>query len=83
MEAKDRHGKTIREGMKVKVVGIPDFPDYMIEETQPVFQRALGRVFPVYAIDDHGQAWVEVEGEKFPNEHSIGLEPEYVEVVEI
>ena len=83
MESKDKNGKIVRKGMKVKVVAVPYLPDYMREDSLPIFQKAQGRVFEVWEIDEHGQIWIEVEGDKLPNEHSIGLEPECVEIKEI
>ena len=64
----------------MKVIAIPTLPNYMLEESLPVFEKALGRVFEVWEIDEHGQTWIEVEGDNMPDEHSIGLEPECVEV---
>jgi len=43
----------------------------------------IGKSLRVYEVDEYGQAWVEMEWEIAPGEiesHSLGLEPEKMEV---
>ena len=82
MNAKDKYGKVVEKGMRVKIVACPELPDYMIEESLHVFESAVGKIFEVYETDDNGQTWIEVDGD-LPKQHAIGLEPECVEIVEI
>jgi hypothetical protein len=83
----DKHGKKLGVGDKVRVAGIPadvlsDSYDEEELETRTVFERSLGRLFPVNSFDDDR---VELEvGEvmgKAKYLHSIWLEPKFIELV--
>jgi hypothetical protein len=54
----DRKGKALKIGDKIRFTGIP--PDVLADrydeeelKTRTVFERSLGRVFPVASLDDN------------------------------
>ena len=57
METKDRFGKTIRVGDRVKVIGLSDaFMNSLLPEDHRQISQMMGGVFVVEEIDDGGQA---------------------------
>jgi len=84
----DRQGLKLSVGDKIRVSGIPpDVRSGIYDEdeelkTRAVFERSLGRVFPIKAFDDDR---VELHVGKVMSrpayEHSIWLEPQFVELV--
>lgn len=83
----DRNGKELKIGDKIRVTGIP--PDVLADrydeeelKTRTVFERCLGRVFPIESFDDNR---VEILVGKVMGrpayEHTIYLEPDFVEFV--
>jgi hypothetical protein len=83
---KDRHGRPVRVGSSVRVLRVPEFlkRDLAPDEWARL-ESLIGHVFEVCEIDEYGCAWVEKwfdgpEGSR--SSHSIGLEPDEMEVVE-
>jgi hypothetical protein len=84
----DRQGLKLSVGDKIRVSGIPpDVRSGIYDEdeelkTRTVFERSLGRIFPVKAFDDDR---VELHVGKVMSrpayEHSIWLEPQFIELV--
>ncbi len=84
----DRYGLKLAVGDKIRVGGIPpDVRSGVYDEdeelkTRTVFERSLGRIFPVKAFDDDR---VELHVGKVMGrpayEHSIWLEPQFIELV--
>lgn len=88
MKHVDRKGKAIRVGDSVRVVEIPpDVPNYESSpdaeemEAKLVFQRSLGRTFPIEAFDDERvELLVGSVMKRSAYEHTIFLEPRFVEL---
>jgi hypothetical protein len=82
----DRQRTSLKIGDLIQVMGIPPdverYGDDEELETKKVFQRCLGQRFPIHAFDeDRVELLVgEVMGRP-AYEHSIYLEPQYVEFV--
>ena len=84
----DRQGLRLSVGDKIRVSGIPpDVRSGIYDEdeelkTRTVFERSLGCIFPVKAFDDDR---VELHVGKVMGrpayEHSIWLEPSFIELV--
>ena len=81
----DRNGKGLEIGDKIRVTGIP--PDVLADrydeeelKTRTVFERCLGRVFPVESFDDNRVELLvgKVMGRP-AYEHGIYLEPHFIE----
>ncbi len=84
----DSRGVKLAVGDKIRVSGIPpDVRSGIYDEdeelkTRTVFERSLGRVFPVKAFDDDRVELLvgKVMGRP-AYEHSIWLEPQFIELV--
>ncbi len=84
----DRQGLKLSVGDKIRVIAIPPdvrsgiYDDDEELKTRTVFERSLGRVFPIKAFDDDR---VELHVGKVMSrpayEHSIWLEPQFIELV--
>ncbi len=82
---KDINGDIVTEGVKVKLLGIPEsllsvLPDEEVE----ALKSMMGEIFEVYEIDEYGGTWVEKwfnEGEEVTNSHSLSLESHEMELV--
>lgn len=82
----DRNGSSLKIGDKIRVRGIPpDVQHYHDDEeleTSTVFERCLGGTFAIHDFDENR---VELEvGQVMGRpayEHSIWLEPEFIELV--
>jgi hypothetical protein len=81
----DRKGKALKIGDKIRFTGIP--PDVLADrydeeelKTRTVFERSLGRVFPVASLDDNRVELLvgKVMGRP-AYEHNIYLDPDFVE----
>ena len=84
----DRKGRAIRVGDFVRVVGIPrdvpkyeSLPDAEEIQTNTVFERSLGRTFPIEAFDgDRVELLVGSVMKRPAYEHTIFLEREFIEL---
>jgi hypothetical protein len=82
----DRHQNSLKIGDFIKVVGIPPdvnlHPDEEELKTTLVFQRCLGQLFPIHDFDEDRVELLVGEVIQRPSyEHSIWLEPKFVEFV--
>ncbi|GAB5415591.1 MAG: hypothetical protein Cons2KO_31940 [Congregibacter sp.] len=81
---KDRNGKEVSVGSRVKVVEIdPEFLDTLPEDEKRDVASMLNEVFEVYDIDEYGQAWVEKWWHISEDEsmsHSVALSSSEMEV---
>lgn len=78
--AKDRNGRDIVPGDKVRVVGVPDLSGMSaasLKESLPVFRHLLGRYERVASIDDHGNAQLvfSIARGKSMGWHAVMIEP--------
>ncbi len=82
----DRNGRPVRVGTRVRV---PEISPYLRQRLPAnewrLLQEMIGGVFPVYEVDEWGQAWVEKwwhpeGGQSFC--HSLRLESHEMEVVD-
>jgi hypothetical protein len=83
--AKDRNGKTVCVGSRVRVLSIdPGVLDPLSEEERICVESMLNEILEVYDIDEYDQAWVdkcwECEGGVIES-HSLGLSAEEMELV--
>jgi len=76
-QVRDRNGKKVLVGSRVRVVAIAAFleRDLPPEECECV-RSMLGEVFEIYEIDEWGGAWVQYQS------HSLSLESDEMELVE-
>ena len=59
---KDRHGKDVDLGARVRLVSLdPKFIDSLPEDEKDDVCSMIGEVFEVYEIDEYGQPWIEKE----------------------
>lgn len=58
-ETKDRNGRTVRLGSRVRIVHLSqEFLNSLPEDERPLVLEMLGNIFEVDEIDSHGSAWV-------------------------
>jgi len=84
-EVKDRNGKPVRVGTRVRVLRISDAVLSQLPESEAEAARSMeGEVLEVYEIDEWGGAWVEKSHRASDGttvSHSLGLGPEQMEVM--
>lgn len=86
-EPRDRQGRPVRVGAKVRIVRLSgDWFDNLPEDEIPYVHSMIGECFEVDEIDEYGNPWVR---KSWPNEdegtcisHSIALAPEEMELVD-
>jgi hypothetical protein len=85
-EVKDRNGKPVRVGTRVRVLKISDAVLAQLPEAEAEAARAMeGEVLEVYEIDEWDGAWVQKTqqaGDGTTVSHSLGLGPEQMEVAQ-
>ena len=84
--AKDRHGKSVVVGSRVRVLGVSaSLLQQVPSDEHDDLLSMVGEVFEVYEIDPYGAAWVEKEwsdGSSGCHSHSLALAADEMEVVE-
>jgi hypothetical protein len=78
--ARDRNGRDIVSGDKVRVMGVPDLSGMSsacIEESLPVFRHLVGRYETVAGIDEYGNAQLIflIARGKLKGWHAVMIEP--------
>ena len=84
---KDRHGRTVAVGSRVRVVAISQsLIDVLPEGEKEDVKSMVGDVLEVYEIDSHGAPWVEKgwpsESGKTYRSHSVALDSSEMELVD-
>jgi hypothetical protein len=79
-EPKDRGGRRIRVGDRVRIVGVPDLTGMApvcIKESLPVFQHLVGKYKRVASFDQFGCAWIDfaISKGKSRGMHGVAIEP--------
>lgn len=85
--AKDRAGKTIRVGARVRVLSLSGrWLDSLADEERARVLSLVGEVLEVEEIDEYGHPWV---SKQWPGpddghweSHSVALQPNEMEIVE-
>lgn len=84
-EARDKNGKSVTAGTRVRVLAIPPLDPDMEEEEIARVNSMLGEEFEVYEVDEYGRAWVEkwwhLESDSSTS-HSLALESNEMERVD-
>jgi len=76
-QVRDRNGKKVLVGSRVRVVAIAAFLERdMPPEEWECVRSMLGEVFEIYEIDEWVGAWVQYQS------HSLSLESDEMELVE-
>jgi hypothetical protein len=78
--ARDRNGRDIVAGDRVRVMGVPDLSGMSlkgIKESLPVFRYLLGQYERVASIDERGNAQLvfSIPHGKFKGWHAVMIEP--------
>ena len=86
-EPKDKFGRTVRVGSKVRIVELsPSFLASLPDDEREDVRSMIGEVFNVDEIDAYGCPWVgkgwsDAASGKYRG-HSIALDPHELEVIE-
>lgn len=73
----DKHENKISVGDWVRLVEIPPGIERMPEETQIVFERALGKTFKIEDFDEYGHAELDLT-KKVAKYNTIWVEPHFL-----
>jgi hypothetical protein len=79
-EPKDRNGRRIAVGDRVRVVGVPDLSGMSKEgraESLPVFRYLVGKYKRVAFFDEYGCVWLDfaIPKGKLRGWHGVAIEP--------
>jgi hypothetical protein len=77
---KDRNGRKLRVGDRVRVVGVPDLSGMSkqgVAESLPVFQYLVGKYKRIAAFDEYGCVQLNffIASGKLKGWHGVGIEP--------
>jgi hypothetical protein len=83
-EPLDRHGRRLRVGDLVRVVGVPDLSGMPMEtraETFPVFKFLKGKEQRIDRFDEFGFAWINfgIPSGKRRGWHGVAIEPKLLQ----